>query len=227
MNNKIFNAILSMMDFEKPIDEQVSNIFFNGRTVTDCPTHAEELAYWINSRVLENYFRNHWKSNWGSYRYSNEGVAFKINVTKPERVIDIGCGDNILKGKIKNLIGVDPFNSNSDLEIDILDLDEPENSFDHAIVFGSINFGDEEDIEPRLEKSIGLVKPGGTLFFRVNPGIQHTNQHSKWIQFFDWSEERIISYAKKYNCRVENLQWERENTENTQPRIYFELIKNS
>ena len=226
MNTKIYNAILSMMDFEKPIEEQVSNIFFNGESISDCPTHAVELAEWINVRVLENYFRNHWESNWSGFRYSNEGVTFKINITSPERVIDIGCGDNKLKHKIKNLLGVDPYNSNADKEIDILDLNEPEESFDHAIVFGSINFGNEDDIEPRLEKSIGLVKPGGTLYFRVNPGIQNKNKNSQWIQFFDWSEDRIASYAQKYNCKVENLQWEREGETQSQPRIYFELVKN-
>ena len=132
MNTKIYNAILSMLDFEKDIEEQVSNIFLNGEDASGCPTHAEELANWINVRVLENYFRNHWKPNWKNYRYSNEGITFKINITKPERVIDIGCGENLLKGKIENLLGVDPFNSAADLEIDILDLDEPENSFDHG-----------------------------------------------------------------------------------------------
>lgn len=227
MNTKIYNAILSMMDFEKPIDEQVSEIFFNGEKVEGCPTHAKELAEWINARVLEHYFRNVWKPNWSNYKYSNAGVAFKINITNPERVIDIGCGENLLKGVVKNLTGVDPFNSKADIEVDILDLDEPENSFDHAIVFGSINFGSEADVEPRLEKAIGLVKPGGTLYFRVNPGIQHENLHSRWIQFFDWSEERIASYAEKYDCTVENLQWEREGARQSQPRIYFELIKNS
>ena len=226
MNVKIYNAILSMMDFEKPIDEQVSELFFNGETIEGAPTHAKELAEWINARVLENYFRNVWRPNWANYRYSNEGVAFKINITNPERVIDIGCGDNLLKGVVQNLVGLDPFNEKADLEIDILDLDEPENSFDHAIVFGSINFGNEEDIEPRLEKAIGLVKPGGKLFFRVNPGIQHENLHSRWIQFFDWSEDRIASYAQKYDCKVENLHWEREGGRQSQPRIYFELIKN-
>ena len=220
MNVKIYNAILSMINFEKPIEGQVSELFLNGGKVVDCPRHAEELAEWINLRVLENYFRNVWKPNWSNYKYSNEGIAFKINITNPDRVIDIGCGENLLKGVVKNLIGVDPFNSKADLEIDILDLDEPENSFDH------INFGNEADVEPRLEKAIGLVKPGGTLFFRVNPGIQHENLYSKWIQFFDWSEERIASYAEKYNCKVENLQWEREGARQSQPRIYFELIKN-
>jgi hypothetical protein len=226
MNKKIYNAILSMIDFDKPLETQISELFFNGKIIEDCPRHAVELAEWINKRVLENYFRNVWSPNWKNYRYSNEGISFKINITNPERVIDIGCGNNLLKGKVNNLVGVDPFNSNADLEIDILELDEPENSFDHAIVFGSINFGDEADIEPRLEKSIGLVKSGGTLFFRVNPGIQHENPNSKWIQFFDWSEDRIASYAQKYNCKVENLHWEREGAKQSQPRIYFELVKN-
>ena len=226
MNTKILNAVLTMLDFNKDIEPQVSKMFLNGGDASGCPNTPDELTKWINNVVLENYFRNYWKPNWDNYRYSNAGIAFKINITKPERVIDIGCGENLLKDKIKNLVGVDPFNSKADLEIDILDLDEPENSFDHAIVFGSINFGNEEDIEPRLEKAIGLVKPGGTLFFRVNPGIQHENQNSKWIQFFDWSEDRIASYAQKYNCKVENLHWEREGDRQSQPRIYFELIKN-
>lgn len=226
MNIKIYNAILSMMDFEQPLEPQVSDLFFNGEDIEECPTHAKDLAKWISAKVLENYFRNVWRPNWSNYRYSNEGVAFKINITNPERVIDIGCGDNILKDRIPNLLGVDPYNSNADVECDILDLDEKDESFDHAIAFGSINFGNEEDIKPRLKKAIDLVKSGGILFFRVNPGIQHVSESAKWVHFFDWDEDKINSYAEEYGCTVQNLHWEREGADEKQPRIYFELVKN-
>ena len=71
MNKKIYNAILSMLDFEKPLEPQVSELFFNGKDVEDCPKHAVELTDWINVRVLENYFRNIWTPNWANYRYND------------------------------------------------------------------------------------------------------------------------------------------------------------
>ena len=230
MNTKILNE-LRKLDFESDIEKSISDTFFEGEDKRPYPLprlgkslDLKPLANHINNIILDNYFRNHWKADWSAFSHSNEGVADKINATNPDRVIDIGCGDNKLKDKVQNLVGVDPYNSAADYEVDILEYDELYNSFDHAIVFGSINFGNKEDIEPRLEKAIGLVKPGGTLYFRVNPGLQHTKPEAKWIQFFDWSEKNISEYANKYNCKVENLQWERDNGRG-QPRIYFELIK--
>ena len=61
MNTKIYNAVLTMLDFEKEIAPQVSDIFLQGKDASGCPNNPKELAIWINGKVLENYFRNHWK----------------------------------------------------------------------------------------------------------------------------------------------------------------------
>ena len=40
---------------------------------------------------------------------------------KPRKVLTLGCGYHEFKGKIDNLIGIDPYNSNADIEVKLLD----------------------------------------------------------------------------------------------------------
>ena len=89
-----------MLDFEKPLEPQVSEIFFNGKDVEDCPKHAVELTDWINVRVLENYFRNVWTPNWANYRYSNEGVAFKSMLLNQSVLLILVVGIIFLKVRL-------------------------------------------------------------------------------------------------------------------------------
>ena len=85
--------------------------------------------------------------------------------SNPKNVLDFGCGYNQFKPRIKNLTGIDPFNENADYMVDILDFNVDE-KYDHMIVFGSLNFGDEADIRTRFKKLYSLLDVGGRI--RVN-----------------------------------------------------------
>ena len=66
------------------------------------------------------------------------GLFKRIKSKKEQTVIDIGCGYNEFKGKIKNLIGIDPYNDRADIDVHTLDY-KPDIQFDVAICLGSIN----------------------------------------------------------------------------------------
>ena len=95
-------------------------------------------------------------------------IIDEVNAMKPRSVIDVGCGYNEFKGKIDNLVGVDPYNNRADVKSTILDYTTDE-KFDVAICLGSINFGSSDKIIREMTKVVSLVQGGGFLYFRVNP----------------------------------------------------------
>jgi len=136
----------------------------------------------------------------------------------PEHVIDIGCGYNEFKGKIKNLVGIDPYNDRADINIHTLDY-KTDQKYDVAICLGSINFGSSDKILKELESVVEIVRTGGFLYFRVNPGIQHDKPEAKWINFYDWDPIFISNAAKYLNCDVLTLR------QDDNDRFYFVLRK--
>ena len=57
----------------------------------------------MNQNKLNTYFSTKWKSNLNQYQYSGWNLIDKVK--DDEWVLDVGCGPNPFKGKIKNLIG--------------------------------------------------------------------------------------------------------------------------
>ena len=96
---------------------------------------------------------------------------------------------------------------------------KPDVEYDVAICLGSINFGSSDKILAELENVVGMVKSGGFLYFRVNPGIQHTRPAAKWINFYDWDPVFISNAARYLNCEVLILRQDENN------RLYFVLRK--
>ena len=125
----------------------------------------------------------------------------------------------ITRGKIKNLIGIDPYNDKADIMTHILDY-KPNIEYDVAICLGSINFGSSDKILSELQGVVNIVKSGGFLYFRVNPGIQHTKKEAKWINFYDWDPVFISNAANYLNCEVLVLR------QDDNDRLYFVLRKN-
>jgi hypothetical protein len=138
----------------------------------------------------------------------------EVNNLNPKSVIDLGCGYNEFKGKIQNLIGLDPYNNNADIKCKILDFKKTE-QYDVTIALGSINFGNTNKIFSELEKAVEITAPKGKLFFRVNPGNQHTPLESRWISFYHWDSNFIINCADYFNVDVLDIKTDRTD------RIYF------
>lgn len=186
------------------------------KQIDDIEIHA--LAEQIDRAVLKNYFSKVWQPETKKFKYSGLAIIDEVNAMSPDNVIDIGCGYNEFKGKIKNLIGIDPYNDRADIDIHTLDY-KPDIQFDVAICLGSINFGSSDKILAELENVVNMVKSGGMLYFRVNPGIQHDRPAAKWINFYDWDPVFISNAAQHLNCDVLTLR------QDDNKRFYFVLRK--
>jgi len=186
------------------------------KQIDDTEIHA--LAEQIDRAVLKNYFSKVWQPETKKFKYSGLAIIDEVNAMSPDNVVDIGCGYNEFKGKIKNLIGIDPYNDRADIDVHTLDY-KPDIQFDVAICLGSINFGSSDKILAELENVVRIVKSGGMLYFRVNPGIQHDKPEAKWINFYDWDPVFISNAAQYLNCDVLTLRQDDNN------RFYFVLRK--
>jgi hypothetical protein len=193
--NGVFNIALGSVD--------VSNIY--------------KLADTIDNAVLHNYFSNVWQAETKKYKYSGLSIIDEVNALNPRNVVDLGCGFNEFKGKIDNLIGVDPYNKKADISSSILDYRSSE-KFDVAICLGSINFGSSDKVIAELTSAVNLVTDGGLLYFRVNPGTQHEAPESKWINFYDWDPVFVSNIAEHLNCELVVLRQDLN-------RLYFVLRK--
>lgn len=171
----------------------------------------------IDNAVNEKYFTKVWHPKQKKYKYSGLAIVDEINQLSPKSVLDVGCGYNEFKGKINNLYGIDLYNPKADEQVGIMEY-KPERLHDILICFGSINFGNVQKVFRELQKCVSITEPGGLLFFRVNPGIQHDPAEAKWIEFFEWSPEFIFNSAKEVGCSVVNMR-------NDANRVYFVLRK--
>ena len=171
----------------------------------------------IDQNYLNTYFNKEWKSSILGYKYS--GAALINKVESHEWVLDVGCGDNFFKDKIRNLVGIDPANEAADYKVSIEDFTS-EVKFDVAFCLGSINFGDEKRILSQFEKVVSLLKPNARIYWRCNPGKQdHPTVGCKEIEFFPWTFEFHQWHAPRLGFTIKELCWD------TQNRIYAEWVR--
>jgi SAM-dependent methyltransferase len=192
--------------------------------------------------VLENYFGNNdkgWKQHdrWKT-RKTGQKLLDKISDIQdlspeiPLKILDVGCGNNDWKQHLgAKLTGIDPFNSKADFKISINDYYELQRTklgleqFDIILALGSINFGDHVEIEKQVWKVVQLLKPGGSIYWRFNPGITHANPQAQWIDFFPWSEDFIKELATRLKCTVVEISEDHEE-KGSNNRLYSEWTKN-
>lgn len=208
----------SFLDNKKHFMEVINGTF--DTTLKDIEsTDILYLERVIDEAVLSRYFGKVWFPETKKYKYSGLSIIDEINDMNPEAVIDIGCGYNEFKGKIKKLIGIDPYNDKADLKVSIEEF-KSDKKFDVAICLGSINFGSSQKIINEMKTVVDLVKDDGLIYFRVNPGKQHNSPESKWINFYDWDPVFISNVADALNCNIVKLR------QDVGDRFYFVSRKN-
>lgn len=239
MNNKIFNLLVKKLQdsFNLP---KYSNIFsqINENTIisdlpwtparyhkfkesieTELQLNCEfngtvrEVTELLDKQYLSRFFGEIWQPRTDQYAYTGWNLAEKINKENPSAVLDVGCGYNPFKGRIQNLVGIDPYNNCSDFQVDILDYKVKPKSYDAIIALGSINFGDQSDIEVRLQHCVNLLKQNGKMYIRANPGITHKN--GPYVDIFPWTFELVNLFAEKFNLNL--LDYKKDAND----RIYF------
>jgi SAM-dependent methyltransferase len=244
MNSKIFNCILEKLQDTWHLPKYAEiRADFNKDTVLDqlpwtparklkfqqdlsstfnVPVEIEgTIANLVNRtdvRYLSWFFGEIWKPRTEKYHWTGYRVAEEICRMNPKRVLDVGCGYNPFKGRIPNLVGIDPYNNCADFMVDILDYHVEPASFDHVIALGSINFNSREDIELRFSATINLLAPGGHLWMRCNPG--HSHKNGPWVEIFPWSFDVAYELAKQFDLTLETLKQD-------QDRLFFLFKRNA
>ena len=173
----------------------------------------------LSERYTHRFFAEIWKPRTGDYDHSGWALAESIAAQNPKSVLDVGCGYHPFKGRIPNLIGIDPYNNCADYEVDILDYKVAPGTHDHIIALGSINFNSREDIEQQFSHCVDLLAPGGKFYLRANPGIAH--KAGPYVDIFPWSFEFVNLLAEKYKLKL--LEFKREPAE--LGRLFFVYSK--
>lgn len=172
--------------------------------------------------ALKTYFSTHWRQS-GEYKYSWDALIDIVNDLKPEAVLDVGCGFNYFKGKINNLIGIDPYNDAADIMIPIEELGSYK-MYDVILALGSINFGDDSVINRQMRAVDKILKGDGHLFMRLNPGLgHHWSEESKDVEFYPWTEEKIRNFALAYGYSI--LEFKEDPCAHGTMRYYVHLVK--
>ena len=217
MNKKIFARLLaySQNDLSKITQPYIKETF--GVEVKRCDT-LEQYAELIDDACLHKYFSKYWQNDMKKWKYSGLALIDEVNNLKPRAVLDVGCGYNEFKGQINNIIGIDPYNDEADIKVSVMEYKTAQ-KFDVLLCLGSVNFGSREKILAEVGKCVNLLADQGTMFFRVNPGVQHDKPEAKWIEFFGWNVPFIIELAEMFNLKVLDIR------DDTNSRKYFVLRK--
>jgi len=171
---------------------------------------VRDITHDLSERYINRFFGEIWKPRTGDYDYTGWELADEINRQNPRSVLDVGCGYHPFKGRIDNLIGIDPYNNCSDYMVDILDY---VGSHDIIIALGSINFNDRDEIENRFKRCVDILDTGGKFYLRANPGISHKT--GSYVEIFPWTFEIVKEFAEKYNLKL--LEFKKDANE----RLYF------
>jgi hypothetical protein len=129
----------------------------------------------------------------------------------------VGCGYHPFKGRINNIIGIDPYNNQADYEVDILEYKVKLESHDVIMALGSINFNSRDEIEARFSHCVNLLKKGGKFYLRANPGITHKT--GPYVEIFNWTFEVVNEFAEKYNLHLDTFK------KDANERLYFVYTK--
>lgn len=194
------------------------------------------LQYWIDDVILEKYFSNtdssndmHWQqSPTFDTRRTGRELLDKLDAMGDIKILDVGCGTNEFKKHLGDRVfGIDPYNSAADAQVDIMDFKKNIGKWDVVLALGSVNFGDPRTIQQQVARVVSMVKPGGTIYWRCNPGITHSNTGAQWIDFYPWSEDKLREFADVLKCTVVEMAW--DHADDAEPRwgnrIYSEWRK--
>jgi ubiquinone/menaquinone biosynthesis C-methylase UbiE len=149
------------------------------------------------------------------------GYALLDKISPNESVIDIGCGSNLFKPHLPNLVGVDPATDAADYKIPFLQFNTDQ-KFDVALCLGSVQFGQLDDIKEHLHKINSLLKPTGRIYWRCN----ERSFVPKW--FFKWTFELHQDLSTEFGYDLKDCKWDHDAVKSSlSHRIYAEWVRKS
>jgi ubiquinone/menaquinone biosynthesis C-methylase UbiE len=143
------------------------------------------------------------------YTKTGRNLVDDVNILDPDLVIDVGCGHNRFKGRIKKLIGFDqepfPF---ADLHMSIDDINFRPESADVVMCLGSLQFGTRDDVRTRLTKVASWVKPGGYIIMRTMNQFFKDRGYPYQEAHYIWTREDAESLGAENNLTIVKGVWE-------------------
>jgi len=173
-----------------------------------------DITHDLSERYIHRFFAEIWKPRTNDYDYTGWQLVEEINALAPRSVLDVGCGYHPFRGRISNLVGIDPYNNCADYMVDILDY---VGSHDVVLALGSINFNSRDEIEARFAKCVSVLESGGLFYLRANPGIAHKT--GPYVDIFPWTFEVVREFAERYNLELKTFK------RDSNDRLYFVYIK--
>ena len=160
-----------------------------------------------NEEYLKEYFTNNSDPTkngyWRPMHLDGEFNDYDViasEITADLVVLDVGCGYHPFKGKIKNLTGIDKYNSAADVVVDLLDFQQDPNFYDVVIALGSTNLHSFDLIEKQIDRLVYWCKPGGRIYMRVNPVLE--NIISPKMAVYPWTLNDIVYFTNKHNLKI-------------------------
>jgi hypothetical protein len=138
--------------------------------------------------------------------YTGLSLVDSVNALDPALVLDVGCGQNFYKDKIKNLVGVDIFGSDCDVQLDYFNSDYDIKA-DVILVLGVLEYGSPELVLRKLQRIKQNCYAGTQIFFRFNvsPIFGHEIMPGKDICFF---MNKAVYTPEQWNQAVEKAGFE-------------------
>jgi hypothetical protein len=160
---------------------------------------AAEMTARLRHDVAAFFAPQRWRTPLPDFEHSGYVLIEQVRVWRPRFVVDVGCGDNLFKGKIANLIGIDLVNPAADLVCDLLDAPIRPGSIDVVLALGCINFGTQDVIEQQLRHVASWLTPAGRIVMRANPGLPT----GPGLAFFPWSAINVDAIGATAGLRRE------------------------
>ena len=145
-------------------------------------------------------------------KYTGQWLVDYIQQRDPNGlVLDVGCGSNPYKGRIKNLVGIEPGDWGSkDLQWDIMGhiyKYVEDNKWDWLLAIGPLNHGDTNEITEMLTTMHGCLKPGGKLVCLVKPANWAHLKVDPWREnrglCYPWMKESIYRFGAQQDFELE------------------------
>jgi len=171
----------------------------------------------LSERYTHRFFSEIWKPRTNEYSHTGWQLVDEINRLEPKSVLDVGRGYHPFKGRIQNIVGIDPYNDQADYEVDILEYRVQPESHDVIIALGSINFNSRDEIEQRFAHCVSLLRSGGKFYLRANPGVTH--KAGPYVDIFSWTFEVVKELEQKYNLHLDTFK------RDANERLYFVYTK--
>lgn len=184
------------------------------------------LAQDIHTLILDVYYNRFWKEDTWSYHRSGKNLALEVNQLNGSSVLDVGCGNNLLKDGIHYLHGIDAFNQKADQVTTLAQFqtENPNVQYDVVLALDSINTGDRAEILYNFGLIDKLTRPGGHQFWRVNPTRPKSDfPLLELIDFFEWNEKFIKELADLNGYEVKELC--EETNKDGEKRLFFCFYK--